>query len=241
MLKLFMVFNFVVFVASQPLEGVAATKCPDLSEIYHGLVDLVKKLSAYIPVVNPSNPTNPSHKILITGGYPYRLGQKTTIIDTRNDDFDCTLPDFPIEMQSGVGGLVEGDVPLVCGGLNGTGLIPDCFQLTRSGWKQAGMLDKGRFGMGVGIVFDQKLLINGGLDGPSVSDSTVLVDTLSTESIEDLPLGLQGHCNIMLNSSHYMVTGGIDERNVRRSETRIFDLIKKEWSMGPSMPTDVFV
>ena len=240
MLKFFLVLLFVTSVVSQPLEG-TTIKFPDLSEIYHGLVELVKKLLAYIPFVIPvipSNATNfspPSHKILITGGWPYRLGQKTSIIDTGNDDFDCTLPDFPIEMQSGVGGLVEGNVPLVCGGLNGTGLIPDCFQLTRSGWKQAGMLDKGRFGMGVGIVFDQKLLINGGLDGPSVSDSTVLVDTLSTESIEDLPLGLQGHCNIMLNSSHYMVTGRIDQANDRRPETRIFDLIKKEWSMGPSM------
>jgi len=138
-------------------------------------------------------------------------------------------------MQSGVGGLVEGDVPLVCGGLNGTGLIADCFKLTRTGWKKAAILDKGRFGMGVGIVFDQKLLVNGGLDGPSVSDSTVLVDTLSSKSITDLPMGLQGHCNIMLNSSHYMVTGGIDYTNSRMSGTRIFDLNKKEWSVGPNM------
>ena len=203
MLNLFLVFYFLVAVVCQPLASTTAatttTKCPDLSEIYNGLVELIKRLSAYINFVNTSNPTYPSHKILITGGYPYGLGRKTIIVDTENDNFDCTLPDFPIEMQSGVGGLVEGDVPLVCGGLNGTGLIPDCFKLTRTGWKKAAMLDKGRFGMGVGIVFDQKLLVNGGLDGPSVSDSTVLVDTLSSESITDLPMGLQGHCNIMLN------------------------------------------
>ena len=104
MLKLFLVLNFVTFIASKPLEGgaitVTTTKCPDLSEIYIGLVELVKDLSAYTPVVNSSNPSNSSHKVLITGGHPNRLGQKTTIIDTENDDFNCTLPtEFPFEMK----------------------------------------------------------------------------------------------------------------------------------------------
>ena len=32
-----------------------------------------------------------------------------------------------------------------------------------------------------------------------------------------------------------MVTGGIDDTNSRMSGTRIFDLNKKEWSVGPNM------
>ena len=45
---------------------------------------------------------------------------------------------------------------------------------------------------------------------------------------------LSGHCNVMLNSTSFMLTGGADV-NRYRSETLIYDFISQEWTTGPKM------
>ena len=42
------------------------------------------------------------HKILIATGYPYEVGKTTKVIDLKNADFACNLPDYPFEMVAGV-------------------------------------------------------------------------------------------------------------------------------------------
>merc|ERR1719414_2237188 len=59
-----------------------------------------------------NEPTGSSHKILITTGYPYEVGNITKIIDPTNENFACNLPAYPIKMEGGVGGIVEDDIPL---------------------------------------------------------------------------------------------------------------------------------
>merc|ERR1712018_752931 len=90
-----------------------------------------------------TEPTGSSHKILITTGHPYEFGKTTKIIDLQNDNFACNLPDYPIEMRSGVGGIVEDNIPFICGGWNST-YIKECYTLVHNNWEPAGMLETGR-------------------------------------------------------------------------------------------------
>ena len=71
----------------------------------------------------------PSHKIFITAGV--FSNQTSRIIDMLDDDFTCELPDYPINANGGVGGIVEEDEILVCGGyLPDEELYTDkCFKL----------------------------------------------------------------------------------------------------------------
>merc|ERR1712062_594172 len=121
--------------------------------------------------------------------------QTTRVIDMLDDEFTCELPDYPINMNGGVGGIVEDDVILVCGGY-----LPDydfhtddCLKLTKEDrtWQPAGQLEKLLRGMGSGsIVLNDKLLITGGYDLTSTGEydisnnvnSAMLINT--TDKIE---------------------------------------------------------
>ena len=48
-------------------------------------------------------------------------------------------------------------------------------------------------------------------------------------------LELLDHCNVMLNSTSFMLTGGEAYLNEYRSETLIYDFISQEWTKGPKM------
>ena len=51
-------------------------------------------------------------------------------------------------------------------------------------------------------------------------------------------LELLRHCNVMLNSTSFMLTGGEDHQIEYRSETLIYDFISQEWTKGPKMIHD---
>ena len=60
--------------------------------------------------------TGNSHKIFVTTGLhdSYEVGKRTKVIDMKDDNFVCDLPDYPIGVKYGVGGIVNG-FPMVCG------------------------------------------------------------------------------------------------------------------------------
>ena len=211
----------------------------------------------------------PSHKIFITAGV--FSNQTTRIIDMLDDDFTCELPDYPINANGGVGGIVEEDEILVCGGyLPDEELYTDkCFKLAEDKprnsrqwsivpdyaeyeyeistmepskswhWQPAGELERFLSGLGRGsVVLNDKLLINGGYDQifETYLNSVSLIDTSSSEPLSNMFIGISHHCNVKLNDTHFMVTGGsYGQGQSAGSETLIFNLINNEWSIGPSM------
>ena len=98
--------------------------------------------------------TSDNTKILVTNGRPWFYGVKTEVIDTQNPNFTCSLPDYPIETYTGIGGMVDG-MPMSCGGLNGT-KIKECFYLQNRTWIQGPSLKQGRYNMGTGSLVYQK-------------------------------------------------------------------------------------
>ena len=266
MLRILLVFNLWVVASSQPIESIAtddggSTLSAMLLNLGQAFLESFqwKWFKSLFHTSIPIQPLESNHnKILIATGfgeYPSNIGLKTRIIDPKNADFVCdNFPDYPIEKGYGVGGVVEGNVPLICGGYGGRD-VRQCFMLINRQWKESGSMDMGRSNMGVGnVVINQKLLLSGGSFSPApdfgcpeFSRSSVLKDVSTSESIEDLPIGISGHCMTMLNATHYMVTGGsvfnyvtnVDSSvqcNLEKSsKTFIFDLTSQLWSDGPSM------
>lgn len=183
-----------------------------------------------------TEPTGSSHKILVTTGAGGR-GQTTKIIDPKNDDFTCNLPEYPKDISDGVGGIVEDTIPFICGGYSHGSWLRKCYKLINKIWQPAGMLEPLRSSMGNGnVVIDKQLLLSGGKasDG-SLTDQTSLMDTISKMKLNDMPKGIMGHCIVKLGQSKIILIGGVDDYNGLTSETLIFDLENKQWSEGPRM------
>merc|ERR1712241_162388 len=76
---------------------------------------------------------NEGHFVLITSGYPFSTGRRTEVLNLKNHKFTCPgLPDYPMEMAYGAGGMI-GIVPLICGGHKGNfgsrTFYADCYTL----------------------------------------------------------------------------------------------------------------
>ena len=218
--------------------GDARTSCGSFPGIYTRLDDpevfyWVQKVAFGVKESKES-----SHKFLIATGSPDDISPTTKIIDMKNDEFSssCDLPNFPILLEGAIGGLVEGNIPMVCGGLevNQTE-IQDCYTLENRTWNKKTKGLQGRSNMGTGnVVINGKLLLSGGSDSEyNVFSSTTLVDTSSNMPIKDMPNSQSRHCNVLLNNTHIMITGGYLYDSM--SETLIFDLVNEKWSPGPSM------
>ena len=191
---------------------------------------------------------NEGHFVLITSGYPFSNGQKTRVLNFKNDRFICPgLPDYPIKMTYGVGGMI-GNVPLICGGNKGYSgsrtFHGDCFMLKGKQWIKNGSLDQPRSSIGTGtIVMNNELFTNGGIldEDKSYSKSNERIGLTFKSKLPDLPKSRFDHCNIPINDTHYIITGGKEglgsfwENGDDTTKTLIFDKNTNTFSEGPSL------
>ena len=72
-----------------------------------------------------------------------------------------------------------------------------------------------------------------------MSSSFLIGSQSQVETVEISPfpndLSLVDHCNVKLNSTSFMLIGGVAYLNEYRSETLIHDFISQEWTNGPKM------
>jgi len=184
---------------------------------------------------------NEGHFVLITSGVPYSNGRRTEILNLKNHKFTCPgLPDYPIEMAYGAGGMI-GIVPLICGGQKGNfGSITfyaDCYTLRGRQWIKNGSLDQPRTKMGTGtIAMNNALFINGGVfdENRSYSKSNEKIGLNSKSKLPDLPKSRYSHCNIPINDTHIIITGGAEDGSYT-TKTLIFDINAKTFSEGPRL------
>ena len=163
-------------------------------------------------------------KVLLVGGDPWHLGRHVEIIDMKNMSYTCELPaKYPIDMSFGVGAVLDGNIPVICGGENFTTSIKECFKLVDQKWYQMESLPEPGMFMSTGnVVIDGKLWISGGLntleygmstefDRAIAYDTTVLVSTNSIVKSFELPYPMIGQCSVYLDEERIMVIEGTVE------------------------------
>ena len=82
------------------------------------------------------------------------LEQIQEIVDLKNESFVCNkVPQFPQKVLGAAGGLIQGNIPLICGGYNGYLPKDDykkCYALKNKKWKHVTNLHEARQFMGSG-------------------------------------------------------------------------------------------
>ena len=111
-------------------------------------------------------------------------------------DFQCPLPDFPLNVFAAVGFLTE-QGPMVCGGLRGE---KKCSLFKEHQWFS-------RTTLGTSRVYASALQIGQNKSGMIIGGKD-----------EKGSLKIDSHCSFNLNSTHGMVTGGLYEHNQRGSK-----------------------
>ena len=162
---------------------------------------------------------------------------KAYIIDLDDPNYKCDLPDLSGAKWNSVGGLIDNQGILICGGHNGSNVgVQSCSRIADnvSGWKSANNLRVPSYAFGSGnIVFNDSLLISGG----NGDGGTSYLYGLSTSiSFKTMPMNVRHHCNIQINSTHYLLTGGYENDDEElESRTWIHDIIEDKWTLGPEL------
>ena len=148
----------------------------------------------------------------------YDSGRHTEILDLNDSSFNCTgLPDFPIDVAYAAGGIVF-DTPVICGGANSTidtadnsnetihTVFKDCYAWAKDQRKwtknKSLELDVAKFNLGTGsLTIKDKLLISGG----QKNGRTFIKDAYS---LPNGAMSVSGHCNVLINKTHFMTIGG---------------------------------
>ena len=175
-------------------------------------------------------------KVMILNGYPFENGQNVEIIDLIDQAFTCTKFPKTNQVRGGVAGVVD-NTPIWCGGFDGTNKIKYCEKLDMEAkiWEQSVELKEATVSMGKGsIIVNGSLLISGGSKDKGKTDTIELVSlTASSEAEFKLPLPLLIHCNIQINDSTVMITGGVSEDIL--AETYYQNLFTGKFTKGPDM------
>ena len=144
---------------------------------------------------------------------------------------------FPISVDGAIGGLV-GDTVIICGGKADNGyFVNECYSLTSEKATHVTHMSVGRRSAASIVINDNTLWVTGGYkyDGEYLAfASTEYVTVMGTMSGPDLPMALDSHAMVAINSTCSMVIGGFSNNN-NSALTFFYDRIEGEWVNGPSL------
>ena len=174
---------------------------------------------------------------MILNGYPFENGQNVEIIDLIDQAFTCTKFPKTNQVRGGVAGVVD-NTPIWCGGYNGV-WINYCEKLDveTKVWKRAVDLKEAKENIGKGsIIVNGRLLISGGWLRNDRMDTIELVSLdASSEAEFNLPLPLGAHCNIQIDDTTVLITGGSSSGWSWRKETYYQNLLTGTITNGPNL------
>jgi hypothetical protein len=81
---------------------------------------------------------------------------------------------------------------------------------------------------------DGKLLVTGGYDGSSLNSAEMLTEEGWESNIPSLPVTVNAHCMVTVNSTTVMVIGGV-QNGQRSGKTFYFTFGKGSWTGGPEL------
>jgi hypothetical protein len=142
-------------------------------------------------------------------------------------------PNFPISVEDATGGLI-GDTVIICGGWS-DGYLDECYSLTSEKATLVTHMSVGRRDAASIVINDNTLWVTGGSNwnvGGRLA-STEYVTVTGTMLGPDLPMALDSHAIVAINSTCSMVIGGIS--NDYSALTFFYDRNEGEWINGPSL------
>merc|ERR1712137_230814 len=163
-------------------------------------------------------------RILVVTG----VGKKTEVWP--KPDSQCALPDFPLE----VGGAVAfwtAQGPMVCGGEG----VNKCFLYKNHQWMPSTNMRTARWLASAVQIDPNQAIIIGGYDGnKNALKSTEAITSTGSEEGKDFPVTIYWHCSFKINSTHALVTGGLQDGSYSAS-TWFVDLATTTFTPGPKM------
>ncbi len=170
-------------------------------------------------------------KLLICSGFT----DTCEVINLASSASTCkNPPNFPARVYAAIGGLKFKGNPILCGGVqNGAG-SNKCYSLENNEWVSSASMNSVRYRAAAAQLKDGKLLVTGGFDfSGSLNSAEMLTDEGWVSNIPSLPVNINGHCMVTVNSTTLMVIGG--QQNGFSGKTFYFTFGEESWTEGPEL------
>jgi len=147
-------------------------------------------------------------------------------------DSQCSLHDFPLEVEGAVG-IWTAQGPTVCGGNGGEN---KCFLYRGHQWMPWTNIGTARSdASAIQINPNQTLIIGGNDENGNDLKTTELISSSGSEE-GNIPVTIWGHCSFPINATHGMVTGGLQDESWSANAWYV-DLTTTRVTPGPTMKT----
>ena len=176
-------------------------------------------------------------KLLILTGSPDDEAKKIEVVDLKNPQNSCTLPEeFPTRLAFATGGFTK-DGPLLCGGRNQDTRSHSnaCFTLKGFKFKEADVkLQTKRTSASAVVLPNGELWIQGGFNGKNSLSTSETMSLQGSKPGMELEKAIYGHCSTMINTTTAFITGGY-RSYVSLKETYFIDIQNWKLTKGPQM------
>lgn len=180
---------------------------------------------------------------MITTGENWDGYQSTSeIIDlTVKGGNQCKIwADFPRNLEGATGGFI-GDTILICGGRHDDGqsksYSDECYKMNgQTATLVTSMSTKRSFAASI-VLNGTTLWITGGWseDNGKRLASSEFIKINSTVPGPELPIGINRHAMVAINSTSSLIVGGSLDVEVQLSSTYFYNQIAREWIDGPNL------
>ena len=189
----------------------------DKKWIFGTVCNIFKSLSFTVP------------RILVVTGYVGNGGYTKKTEVWPKPESQCALLDFPLEV-SGAVGFWTAQGPMVCGGWREN----KCFLYKNHQWMPSTTMGTARWFASALQSNPNQAIIIGGYDGNGNDlKSTEVKTSTGSEEGKDFPVTIKYHCSFKINSTHALVTGGVQDDSDSAS-TWFVDLATTTFTPGPT-------
>jgi hypothetical protein len=177
-------------------------------------------------------------KLLICNGF---FKDTCEVINLASSVSTCkNPPNFPSTFFAAIGGLGFKENPIICGGDQSSGYSNKCYSLENNEWVSSASMNSERYAAAAAQLKDGKLIVTGGSDDSDGSYSDLNSAELLTEegwesNIPSLPVTINGHCMVTVNSTTVMVIGGYQNGKGYPGKSFYFTFGDESWTEGPEL------
>ncbi len=172
-------------------------------------------------------------KLLICGG---REAITCEVINLESSQTTCdNPPNFPVAINYAIGGLGFKENPIICGGLQNGFSSLKCFSLENNEWVSSDSMNSVRYYAAAIQLQDGKLLVTGGWNRSTKFNSAeMLTEEGWKNNIPSLPVTIDEHCMVTVNSTTVMVIGG-GQNGEYSGKTFYFTFEEESWTEGSAL------